>query len=614
MVTGWKEKKLGDIANVRMCKRIFAEQTTSTGEIPFYKIGTFGEKPDAYISRTLYDEYRSNYSFPSKGDILLSAAGTLGRTVVYDGKPAYFQDSNIVWLEIDKDQICNEYLNHCYQVIVWASPEGSTISRLYNGIIRNTEIILPPLPEQRRIAEVLSDMDALLAAMEKLIAKKHAIKQGSMQELLTGKRRLPGFEGEFVSMNLINNSTLKARIGWQGLTTSEYLDSGYSYLITGTDFDNGKIAWDTCHYVDKHRYDQDPNIQVVNGDVLITKDGTIGKVAIVSGLTKKATLNSGVFVLRPKNNAYDRKYIYYILLSHIFIDFLDKLSAGSTINHLYQKDFVSFEFDVPPTIAEQTAIAEILSDMDIEIYALTAKLNKLRNIKQGMMNELLTGRIRLIETEPAKATIEVCQKQEGQPIRFVKENNKPKGHNQQFDDAVMIAGIVNALCSEKFLLGRKRLQKCLYFLRRHQGESIDSFKKKAAGPYANEVRYRGGELIAKNCKYIISTTTEGKGTVFTPGANINQALQYIQNWEKEADIEWVVKNLKYKKTDELELLATVDMAVLELETNGTEVTVPTIKEYIASSAEWKDKLKRRVFNDAGIKYALNERKRLGFGG
>jgi type I restriction enzyme S subunit len=210
--------------------------------------------------------------------------------------------------------------------------------------------------------------------------------------------------------------------------------------------------------------------------------------------------------------------------------------------------------------------------------------------------------------------VKACQEQEDQPILHVIEDAKTKGHNQQFDDAVMIAGIVNALYSEKFPLGRKRLQKCLYLLRRHQEESIEPFKKKAAGPYADEIRYKGGEPIAKSCKYIVATTTKGKGTTFAPGANIKQALQYIKNWGKEKDIEWVAHNLKYKKTDELELLATVDMAAFELENNETEVTVSTIKELIASSAEWKDKLKRQFFNDAGIAQALIERKRLRLGG
>jgi len=277
--------------------------------------------------------------------------------------------------------------------------ESTGVPQLTVPQIRSVELTLPPLPEQRHIAAVLSDTDELITTLEKLIAKKRVIKQGTMQELLTGKRRLPRFSGEWVNINLVANSTLKARIGWQGLTTVEYLDSGYSYLITGTDFINGKIAWETCHYVDKYRYDQDTNIQVANGDILITKDGTIGKVAIVSGLNKRATLNSGVFVLRPKTSTYDHKFVYYILLSQIFINFLDKLAAGSTINHLYQKDFVNFEFIVPPTIAEQTAIVSILSDMDAEIDTLTAKLNKLRNIKQGMMSELLTGRIRLLKED-----------------------------------------------------------------------------------------------------------------------------------------------------------------------------------------------------------------------
>lgn len=608
MVIDWKEKKLGDIAEIRMCKRIFADQTSPTGEIPFFKIGTFGKEPDAYISRALYDEYRSKYSVPNSGDVLLSAAGTLGRTVVYDGKPAYFQDSNIVWLEIDESQICNEYLNHCYQVMVWASPEGSTISRLYNGIIRDTDIQLPPLPEQRAIAAALSDVDGYISALERLIVKKRNIKQGTMQELLTGKRRLPGFNSEWMSMNLAINSTLKARIGWQGLTTDEYLDEGYAYLITGTDFRNGKIAWETCHFVDKYRYDQDVNIQVDNGDILITKDGTIGKVAIVSGLNKKATLNSGVFVLRPKANAYDSRYVYYILLSQIFADFLNKLEAGSTINHLYQKDFVTFEFELPPTLVEQTAIAAILSDMDAEIDALTAKLAKIRKIKQGMMQELLTGRIRLIseETEPASvakpaAKIVKLPKREPQPVTM-----QTGGHNQQFDDAVMIAGIVNALYSDKYPLGRKKVQKCLYLLRRHQDESTAAFKKKAAGSYADEVRYKGGEPIARSAKYIVTTSTKGKGTTFARGGNITQALGYIKSWGKQADIKWLTDKLKFKNVDDLELLATVDMAICDLEEAGIPVSVAAIKHLIATNTEWKAKLKKQSFSDDNIARAIKE--------
>ena len=186
----WEVKRLGELANIRMCKRIFAEQTYASGDIPFFKIGTFGKEPDAFITKPLYEEYRNKYSFPDNGDILLSAAGTLGRTVIYDGQPGYFQDSNIVWLEINKTLLCNEYLNYCYQVIAWASPEGSTIPRLYNGIIRDSALSLPPLPEQTAIAEVLTEMDAELAALTQRREKTRALKQAMMQELLTGRTRL----------------------------------------------------------------------------------------------------------------------------------------------------------------------------------------------------------------------------------------------------------------------------------------------------------------------------------------------------------------------------------------------------------------------------------------
>lgn len=386
MVNGWKTKKLGEVAEVCMCKRIFAHQTSKIGNIPFYKIGTFGKEADAYISSQLYEEYKSKYSYPEKGDVLISAAGTLGRTVVFDGRPAYFQDSNIVWLKIDKSQLSNDYLAQYYKVIKWASSEGSTISRLYNGIICDTEILLPPLEEQVAIAEALSDIDSLISSLQKLIEKKKAIKQGAMQELLTGKKRLSGFNEEWEELNFAESAKLKARIGWQGLTTSEYLQSGFAYLITGTDFHSGKIKWDTCHFVDEKRYKQDLNIQIKKHDILLTKDGTIGKVAYISDIQKPTTLNSGVFVIRPaKENSFDPNFVYHVLNSFIFDNFLAKLSAGSTINHLYQKDFVGFTFKAPSELVEQQAIAQVLSDIDSEIEKLEKKMAKYQQIKQGMM-------------------------------------------------------------------------------------------------------------------------------------------------------------------------------------------------------------------------------------
>lgn len=186
----WERFTLGALSEVRMCKRILSYQTSKAGDVPFYKIGTFGGIPDAFISKTLYEEFKRKYSYPTTGDILLSAAGTIGKSVVYDGQKAYFQDSNIVWLDVDKNKLSNNYLYHYYQNIKWASPEGSTISRLYNGIIKSTDIVLPSLDEQAAIAEILSDMDLEIEALENRLEKTKALKQGMMQELLTGRTRL----------------------------------------------------------------------------------------------------------------------------------------------------------------------------------------------------------------------------------------------------------------------------------------------------------------------------------------------------------------------------------------------------------------------------------------
>ena len=239
MVNGWKTKKLGEVAEVCMCKRIFAHQTSKIGNIPFYKIGTFGKEADAYISSQLYEEYKAKYSYPEKGDVLISAAGTLGRTVVFDGRPAYFQDSNIVWLKIDKSQLCNDYLAHYYKVIKWASSEGSTISRLYNGIICDTEILLPPLEEQAAIAEALSDVDSLISSLQKLIEKKKAIKQGTMQELLTGKKRLPEFSGEWNQFRLGEMTEIYSG-GTPSTTISEYWGGSIPWMSSG-ELNNKKI-------------------------------------------------------------------------------------------------------------------------------------------------------------------------------------------------------------------------------------------------------------------------------------------------------------------------------------------------------------------------------------
>ena len=160
-VFGYVRISLGDIGSICMCKRILKSQTNTVSGVPFYKIGTFGKEADAYISQETFNEYRSKYNFPKKGDVLISAAGTIGRTVVYDGKPAYFQDSNIVWIDNDESIVLNSYLRYCYELKPWKASEGGTIPRLYNDNIAKAVIAVPSIEEQKRVVSILDRFDAI---------------------------------------------------------------------------------------------------------------------------------------------------------------------------------------------------------------------------------------------------------------------------------------------------------------------------------------------------------------------------------------------------------------------------------------------------------------------
>jgi type I restriction enzyme S subunit len=189
---GWVETTLGEIGKVSMCKRIFKEETTANGDIPFYKIGTFGKDPDAFIPIRTYNEYRAKYSFPKKGDVLISASGTIGRRVRYDGEPAYFQDSNIVWIDNDEKQALNDYLYHFYSACEWNSTKGATISRLYNDDLRRISIGFPKsLQEQHRIVAQLDALSAettrLAAIYQQKLAALEALKKSLLHQAFSGE-------------------------------------------------------------------------------------------------------------------------------------------------------------------------------------------------------------------------------------------------------------------------------------------------------------------------------------------------------------------------------------------------------------------------------------------
>ena len=189
---GWLETTLGELGKVSMCKRILKKQTSPTGDIPFYKIGTFGKMPNAFISNDIYQNFREKYSFPRKGDILISASGTIGRRVVYDGEPAYFQDSNIVWIANAEDLVINPYLYYYYEICEWNPSKGATISRLYNDDFRRIKISFPAdRLRQAELVKQLEEGEEYCQKLESTCQSKQAnlakLKQSLLQKAFTGE-------------------------------------------------------------------------------------------------------------------------------------------------------------------------------------------------------------------------------------------------------------------------------------------------------------------------------------------------------------------------------------------------------------------------------------------
>ena len=202
------------------------------------------------------------------------------------------------------------------------------------------------------------------------------------------KIRFKGYQEDWEQRKLSELATMHARIGWQNLRTSEFLDAGDYMLITGTDFEDGKVNYSTCHYVEKERYDQDKNIQIKNGNILITKDGTLGKVAYVEGLSLPATLNAGVFNVEVKDeNETDSKYLFQFLKAPFLMDYVSKKATGGTIKHLNQNILVDFPI-ATPSRAEQVRIGEYFSTLDDLITLHQRKCEEMKTLKKYMLQKM----------------------------------------------------------------------------------------------------------------------------------------------------------------------------------------------------------------------------------
>ena len=301
----------------------------------------------------------------------------------------------------------NKYLKWYLDIIKWQTENGGIVTRLYNDNLRNSLIVFPPLPEQEKIADALSDVDALLSAMSTLIEKKRNIKTGAMQELLgmrnaefgmrnVPRRRLAGFSGEWVEKRLGDCGTAIRGVSYKPYQAFYESGAGRTMLLRSNNIQDNVLTFDDVVYVSEECIGDEQYMRC--GDVLIcAANGSrnlVGKSAVLKTMDQTVTFGAFMAIFRA-NSDIDAGFAGYLLQTESYRKQLDDILTGSAINNLNSKDILGLAFAVPPTLAEQHAIAAVLADMDAEIAALEAKRTKYERIKQGMMQELLTGKTRL---------------------------------------------------------------------------------------------------------------------------------------------------------------------------------------------------------------------------
>ena len=261
--------------------------------------------------------------------------------------------------------------------------QGTSIKGITKDELLAKSIMVPRYAEQQQIGAFFKQLDNLIT-----LHQRECISFTGRADRLILTANKKRTTSSWEQRKLSELTSMHARIGWQNLRTSEFLDSGNYMLITGTDFNDGAINFSTCHYVERERYEQDRNIQIHNGSILITKDGTLGKVAYVQGLSMPATLNAGVFNVQIKDaNNVDEKYLFQYLKAPFLMDYVDKKATGGTIKHLNQSILVDFPVILPQR-SEQTLIGAFFLQLDNLITLHQRELEKLQNIKKSMLEKM----------------------------------------------------------------------------------------------------------------------------------------------------------------------------------------------------------------------------------
>ena len=397
----WEQRKLSDCAEFR--RGSFPQPYGNKdwydgkGAMPFVQVA------DVSSDMKLVNDTKQKISklaqpmsvFAEKGSVLVTLQGSIGRVAIT--QYGAFVDRTVLIFDKYKDDIDKKFwayiIKEKFEYEAKKAP-GGTIKTITKEVLANFDLMLPCYAEQSILADYLIKLDHLITLHQRKCDETKQLKKFMLQKMFpkNGEKnpeiRFEGFTDDWEQRKLSELTTMHARIGWQNLRTSEFLDSGDYMLITGTDFQEGVIDYSTCHYVEKERYDQDKNIQIKNGSILITKDGTLGKVAYVQGLMMPATLNAGVFNVTIKNeNIMDGKYLFQYLKAPFLMDYVSKKATGGTIKHLNQSILVDFPVAMPKR-EEQVKISRYFTALDNLITLHQRKCEKLKELKKFMLQNM----------------------------------------------------------------------------------------------------------------------------------------------------------------------------------------------------------------------------------
>lgn len=399
----WEQRKLSDIyglignAFVGTATPYYAEQGHFYLESNNVKDGQINHNSEVFINDEFYEKQKDKWLHT--GDMVMVQSGHVGHAAVIPEELDNTAAHALIMFRNPKEEIEPYFLNYEYQTDkskkkIENITTGNTIKHILASDMQEFIVDVPKYEEQKVIAGYFRNLDHLITLHQRKCEETKKLKKYMLQKMFpqNGKRvpeiRFAGFTDDWEQRKLSEIATMHARIGWQNLRTSEFLDSGDYMLITGTDFEDGTINYSTCHYVEKERYEQDKNIQIRNGSILITKDGTLGKVAYVQGLTMPATLNAGVFNVEIKDKKEtDEKYLFQYLKAPFLMDYVTRHATGGTIKHLNQSILINFPVYMPKK-SEQEKIGLYLMQLDSLITLHQRKYEELQKIKKFMLQNM----------------------------------------------------------------------------------------------------------------------------------------------------------------------------------------------------------------------------------